>query len=269
MARSHKGPRRARGSGKRLNEAALLTASGKLLSSPRDALPLLEQAEITGYQVVPAGTNYTFVVLMAVDGQEPFLGIYKPQRGENPLWDYPDGTLYRREHASYVASTRLGWPNIPPTVIRDGPFGLGMVQLFVPGHADQDFFDFRNRCQQELMEVALFDLLVNNGDRKAGHCILGVDGRIWAIDHGLTFNPFTRLRTVLWDYQGEPIPERLLADLRALQQDAAPQLEIRHLLGAELEAGDIDAFFTRLDRILRSGRYPRLDSNRNLPWPLV
>src|SRR5450756_226527 len=132
MARSHKEPRRARIGGKRQGEAVLLNASGTLLSSSRDALPLLEQAEITGYQVVPAGTNYTFVVLMAVDGREPFLSIYKPQRGENPLWDYPDGTLYRREHASYVTSALLGWPSIPPTVIRDGPFGLGMIQLFVP-----------------------------------------------------------------------------------------------------------------------------------------
>ena len=269
MARSHSGQRRARSGEKRPEEAALLNASGKLLASPNSALPLLRKAEITSYQVVPAGTNYTFVVLMVADGQEPFLGIYKPQKGENPLWDYPDGTLYHREHASYVTSTVLGWPNIPPTVVRDGPFGQGMVQLFVPGQGDQDFFGFRRRRSRDLMEVALFDLLVNNGDRKAGHLILGTDGRIWAIDHGLTFNSWTRLRTVLWDFQGEPIPEKLLADLRSLREDPIRRQGVSRLLGAELEPEDVDGFFARVDDVLHVGRYPPLDSNRNLPWPLV
>jgi uncharacterized repeat protein (TIGR03843 family) len=269
MARSHKERHRSMRTPGRPDEAALLGASRELLLSPIEALPLLEQAEITGYQVVPSGTNYTFVVSMSLDGKEPFLGIYKPRRGENPLWDYPDGTLYRREHASYVTSTLLGWPNIPPTVIRDGPFGLGIVQLFVPPHDGQDFLDFRQRRSAELMEIALFDLLVNNGDRKAGHCIMGADGRIWAIDHGLTFNRSTRLRTVLWDYRGDPIPERLLADLRGLCDDPARRQRFRCVLEPDIDGEDVEAFFDRLERVLRSGKYPQLDPNRNLPWPLV
>jgi uncharacterized repeat protein (TIGR03843 family) len=269
MARNHKGQRSSRAGGRKQHEAALLDASRQLLASPADALEILRQATITAYQVVPSGSNYTFVVMMSVEGCEPFLGIYKPQQGENPLWDYPDGTLYRRERAAYAISTLLGWPNIPPTVIRDGPFGIGMAQLFVPIQAEQDFFSFRERRASELKEIALFDLVVNNGDRKAGHCLLGLDDRVWAIDHGLTFNRATRLRTVLWDYCGEPIPERLLDGLNALLDDHARREEVRGRLEADLDAADLDSFFDRVERVVRSGRYPPLDPNRNLPWPLV
>ncbi len=269
MARSHK-RQRGGGNGKvRPDEAALLSASSDLLAEPREASDLLRQAEITGYQVVPSGTNYTFVVLLSTDGRQPFLGIYKPRKGENPLWDYPDGTLYRREHAAYVTSTALGWPNIPPTIVRDGPFGVGMVQLFVPPHDSQDFSAFRQVHRDDLMRIALFDLLVNNGDRKAGHCILGADGRIWAIDHGLTFNPGTRLRTVLWDYCGDPIPAKLLAQLRALLDDPVQCDGLRKRLRQDLDAADVETFFARIEQTLRIGRYPQLDPNRNLPWPLA
>lgn len=266
---AHRGKRRQRGREDRETAAAAIEGSRRLLASPRDALAQLEQAEIIGHQVVPAGSNYTFFALMAPEEGDPFLAVYKPRQGETPLWDYPDGTLFKREHAAYVTSLELGWPNIPPTIIRDGPYGMGMAQLYVPPDPTQDFFAFRSHRSSELMEIALFDLLVNNGDRKAGHCLPGSDGRLWAIDHGLTFNRATRLRTVLWDYCGEPIPERLLGVLADIDEDRARQVRLRAALESDLDSADLDAFFSRLARVLRGGRYPQLDPGRNLPWPLV
>jgi len=234
-----------------------------------EALRLLLASEITSVQVVPAGSNYTFGALMSSNGRGQFMAIYKPRRGENPLWDFPEGTLHRREHAAYLTSRYLGWPNIPPTVIRDGPLGVGSVQLYVPTEEEWDFNQLRRRHREELMRIALFDLLVNNADRKAGHCLLGRDGRIWSIDHGITFNMAPKLRTVLWDYCGEPIPEPLLAQLEPLRADPSRRRELQALLQPDLEPAEIEATFRRLERILHTRRYPQLDPHRNIPWPLV
>jgi uncharacterized repeat protein (TIGR03843 family) len=237
--------------------------------SPEEAALLLEKGEIRQYEAVSSGSNYTFLVMMSAAGRGKFLAVYKPQRGERPLWDFPRGTLHRRERAAYITSRTLGWPNIPVTVIRDGPFGIGSVQLFVPTASRPDLFAFQEERRKELMEIALFDLLVNNADRKAGHCLLGVDGRVWAIDHGLTFHVDPKLRTVLWDYCGEPIPQRLLEDLESLREDPARRDVLRAELETELAPEEINAFFRRADRLLRFRRYPRLDPTRNIPWPLV
>ena len=269
MSRHYNKRQRARGQ-EQLEYAAtaLVDASRRLLENPAESLPLLRDAPITGYQVVPAGTNYTFFVVMAPGDRDPFLAVYKPRQGENPLWDYPDGTLYHREHAAYVTSTELGWPNIPPTITRpDGPFGIGMAQLYVPPDPNQDFFAFRSRYADQLKEVALFDILTNNGDRKAGHCLLDTGGKLWAIDHGLTFNHATRLRTVLWDFCGEPLPERLLSSLVDLLGDSRRE-RLRKKLESDIDAVDLDAFFSRVERTVRLGRFPQLDPGRNVPWPL-
>ncbi len=244
--------------------------SSQPLGEPPDrVVGLLARAEVLAHQAVPAGTNYTFVLLMSAPDRGRFLAVYKPRRGENPLWDFPRGTLYLRERAAYVASRHLGWPNIPATVVRDGPFGVGSVQLFVPTDGQPDFFAFRLPRRRELEEVALFDLLANNADRKAGHCLLGVDGRVWAIDHGLTFNVEPKLRTVLWDFCGEPIPERLLDGLARLHEDPTRRERLRLELEPCLDTAEIVAFFARLERVLRSRTFPQLDPHRNVPWPLV
>ncbi len=237
--------------------------------SSEEAASLLLHGEIQGYQIVPAGSNYTFLVSMSADGRGQFLAVYKPQRGERPLWDFPRGTLHRREHAAYVTSRHLGWPHVPVTVIREGPFGVGSVQLYVPTRGQPDFFAFQEERRAELMEIALFDLLTNNADRKAGHCLPGADGRVWAIDHGLTFHVDPKLRTVLWDYCGEPIPQRLLEDLESLRADPVRQQRLRTDLEPNLAPEEIDAFFRRVDRFLHNKRFPQLDPNRNIPWPLV
>ncbi len=229
----------------------------------------MEQGEIQQYEIVPSGSNYTFLTLMSANGRGQFLAIYKPQRGERPLWDFPRGSLHRRERAAYVTSRHLGWPNVPVTVIRAGPYGVGSVQLFVPTAGQPDLFAFQDGKRRDLMEIALFDLLVNNADRKAGHCLLGTDGRIWAIDHGLTFHVDPKLRTVLWDFCGEPIPRDLLEKLESLRDDTDSWEKLSSALQADLEPEEIDALFHRLERLIRGRRYPRLDPNRNIPWPLV
>jgi hypothetical protein len=235
-----------------------------------EAAALLETAEYDGYEVMPAGSNYTFIAVMSVADRGQFLSIYKPRRGESPLWDFPDGTLYRREHAAYVVSRHLGWPNVPVTITREGPYGLGMAQVFVPTPDRWDFETLQRDHRPQLMQIALFDVLTNNADRKAGHCLLGTDGQIWAIDHGLTFSIEPKLRTILWDYAGEPVPGHLLADLRCIQDDPARRQRLRAELEADLDAAEIDLFFRRLERVLSAGRFPRpVPGHRNVPWPLV
>ncbi|MHB0870062.1 MAG: SCO1664 family protein [Chloroflexota bacterium] len=269
MARRHQGepPREARRRGE--GESTPQSAQRTIAVSAEEAAALLEWGEIQAHERALAGSNYTFMVLMAADGRGQFLAVYKPQRGERPLWDFPRGTLHLREHAAYVTSRQLGWPNVPVTVIREGPFGVGSLQLYIPTAEQLDPFGFQQERRDELMEVALFDLLVNNADRKGGHCILGADGRVWAIDHGLTFHVEPKLRTVLWDYCGEPFPPRLTADLESLRDDSSRRQRLRAELEPDLHPAEIDALFRRLERLLRAKRFPRLDPNRNIPWPLV
>ncbi len=247
------------------------TARQRTIAVTREeAASLLHRAQITAHELMLSGSNYTFVVQMSAEGRGEFLAIYKPQQGERPLWDFPHGTLHRREHAAYVASNHLGWPNIPATVIRDGPFGLGSVQLYVPSKGFRgDLSAFVRHYRSELAEVALFDLLVNNADRKAGHCLPGADGRIWAIDHGLTFNLEPKLRTVLWEYCGESIPDQLLQGLEQLRDDPDRRQALRAELEGDLNSEEVNIFFTRLEKLLRKRKFPRLDPNRNIPWPLV
>src|ERR1700675_3037079 len=194
------------------DERALDTGmkAGKAVSTIPPALATGE-LEILG--LMPNSSNYTFLARALGDGtraKPDVLGIYKPRRGEMPLWDFTDGTLCRREVAAYLVADELGWPNIPPTVLREGPEGLGSVQLFVEFDPDDHYFTLEQAHPDEFRKVALFDLVVNNADRKAGHCLLGTDGLIWVIDHGVCFNEEPKLRTVIWEFLGEPIPAGLL-----------------------------------------------------------
>ena len=145
------------------------------------------------------------------------MAVYKPARGERPLWDYPSG-LYRRERAVYLVSEALGWGLVPPTILRDGPMGPGSLQQFVPADFREQYFSLLERPEHHdaLRAICLFDLVVNNGDRKAGHCLLGEDGHLWAIDHGLCLHEEPKLRTVIWDFAGEPFPPSAVEDLTRL-----------------------------------------------------
>lgn len=229
---------------------------------------LLAHGEIVACQQLPWGSNYTFALALRDGDGTAYLAVYKPRRGEIPLWDFPDGTLYRREMAAYLTSQALGWDFIPLTVIRDGPLGVGSVQLYIDP-VDEDYFQFRGMHRAELQRICLFDLLTNNADRKAGHCLKDRQGRIWAIDHGLTFHTQPKLRTVIWDFCGEPFPEPLVADLRAFLGDQERVAHLRAALKPLLAPAEIEGFFRRAHRLLAHGRYPELDPYRNVPWPLT
>lgn len=249
-------------------------ASGDQRSSPNgfaglvEAPAILASGQITSCDLIPWGSNYTFAVRLVDQAGASCQAIYKPQRGEAPLWDFPMGTLYLRERAAYLVCRLVGWEFIPPTIVRTGPHGIGSVQLYVDADEQRHYFDFKSEYQDELRRIALFDLLTNNADRKAGHCLLGKDGKIWAIDHGLTFNTSPKLRTVIWEFSGETIPDPLTADLRALVADKARLGALQAALCEHLNEAEVAAFFRRLEAVLEAGRYPLLDRYRNAPRPL-
>lgn len=235
------------------------------------ALDLLTNGELTEvHGLIRNSSNYTFLVTLKNETME-HQAIYKPQRGERPLWDFPDGTLADREVASHLISETLGWGLVPPTVMRDGPNGLGSFQWFIEHDPAENYFTFGERVMQQLKVLCAFDCVTNNADRKGGHILLDEGGRIWAIDNGLTFNVAHKLRTVVWDFQGDEVQPRILSDLRGLLNclcedgNALTKQLSRHLV-----SGEITAFQHRIERILKSGRYPRAgNSGMHYPWPPV
>ena len=229
-----------------------------------DALAALATGHIVDCKLVPWGSNYTFAVVLDVPGGASITGIYKPERGEIPLWDFESGTLYRREYAAFVLSYLLGWRFIPPTVIRDGPHGIGTVQLYVEPDESMHDRTIRRAYHDQLQRIVLFDLVTNNADRKASHCFVGrIDRRIWGIDHGLTFHVHPKLRTVLWDFCGEQIDGGLLDALDALN---ARKAEVRAALRPYLSRPEIDMLFARVANIRDSQLFPMLNPRRNVPY---
>lgn len=231
--------------------------------SEADALAFLQTAEISASKLIPWGSNYSFAV--ALDGPNGCsrLAIYKPRDGEAPLYDFPDGTLYLRETAAYVFSRWLGWDLVPPTVIRGGPHGVGSVQLYVEPAPNSDEQRYWGSARPEIERVVLFDHLANNADRKIGHLLRDRAGKVWAIDHGLTFNSSPKLRTVLWQFVGEPVSAPLLDDLRRLRHRWD---ELRRELSPFLSADELQALLARVDRFLAHGVYPNLNPRRNVPY---
>lgn len=213
------------------------------------------------------GSNYTFLV--SVDGQ--LEGVYKPQRGEQPLWDFPDETLAGREVAAYLVSKTLGWGLVPPTVLRaDGPYGPGSLQLRVPHDPEQHYFSFDEETRQRLRPAAAFDLIVNNADRKGGHILLDEDGKLWLIDHGICFHEEYKLRTVIWDFAGQPVPAELLADAGRLAAALQPGGELTARLAAYLSAAELDALRGRIAALLAAPVFPTPpEGERSMPWPPV
>jgi len=226
---------------------------------------MLAGAEVIACEPIPMGSNYTFAVALEDRLGARCLAVYKPRRGEVPLWDFPDGSLYRREYAAYVVSQALRWPFIPPTVIRDGPYGIGSMQLYVAPADDVSYFQFRGQHRRELCRITLFDHLVNNADRKVSHLIKDRAGQVWGIDHGLTFHEDWKLRTVVFDFCGQPIPPELLRDLRELRADRLRAAALQSELSGLLTPREIAVFFERLDRLLARRTFPELDPYRNVP----
>ena len=237
--------------------------------SEEDALPVLRSGEIVGGYRVAWGSNYTFLVHADAGDGKYLRAVYKPRDGERPLHDFPRGSLYKREYGAFLLSRALGWPNVPLTLIRDGPYGVGSMQLYVDADPEVTYFELIGERSEELRRFAVFDLLVNNADRKAGHCLLSEDGRIWSIDHGLTFHPAFKVRTVMLEFWGESIPEPLLAELEALRAHLEPQASLVAELSEVLTGQEIDALRSRLGFILEDPVLPQLDPYRNVPWPWV
>ena len=232
--------------------------------SSSDALELLNRGAITIKGRMPLASNVTLLAELTLAG-ETALAIYKPQRGERPLWDFPPG-LYKREVAAYRLSEALGWGLVPPTILREGPHGAGSFQLFVHADFEQHYFTLLERPEHHarLQQICAFDLVANNADRKSGHCLLGPDDRIYAIDNGLTFHAESKLRTVIWDFAGEPIPREMLEAIQRLLDEGLPEP-----LAALLDPGERQALCTRGKALARRGRFPKDSSGMRYPWPLV
>jgi uncharacterized repeat protein (TIGR03843 family) len=228
-------------------------------------LPLLRRGEVEIHGRMPFSSNATFLVTVD-DGTDRTQGIYKPEAGERPLWDFPAG-LWRREVATYELAHWLGWEVVPPTVIReDAPAGIGSIQLFIPARYEEHYFTLRDeaRHRDALERICLLDVVANNTDRKGGHCLLGRDDRIWAIDNGLSFHAEFKLRTVLWDFGGDLIPADLHEDLCRLGEAGLPA-EVADLL----DPFERDAALTRARALVANGRFPTDPSGQRHPWPMV
>lgn len=231
------------------------------MNADRSTYEFLLNAEILSCELTPTGSNYTFLSKLRL-GDRTGQAIYKPRDGEVPLWDFPTGTLYKRECAAYLLSDILGWNFIPLTIIRDGPYGIGSVQQFIEHDPRQNYYTLNQANADTLRLIACYDLVANNTDRKAGHIIEGLDGKLWGIDQGLTFHAETKIRTVIWDFCGEPIPEPHLAALRELGQRLVnPQGQVQELLDL-LRPEEVVSLHHRLEWVLREGAYPGLTGRR-------
>lgn len=217
------------------------------------------------------GSNYTFMVTIRQAG-ETLKAVYKPVRGERPLWDFPPQTLAQREVAAYLVSEALGWELIPPTVFRrdEDLMGPGSFQQFIEHDPDYHYFNFTETDKARLPDVMLFDYLVNNADRKSGHLLIDPDQRLWLIDHGLCFHEEEKLRTVIWDHAGEPIPTPLLTDVANLLPALAPDGALSTALAPYLLPEEITALRERGQWLLEIGIFPiPPEDRRAYPWPLV
>jgi hypothetical protein len=213
-----------------------------------------------------ADSSNTTLLVVVSDGQRRHRAIYKPYRGERPLWDFPSG-LYQREVAAYRLAAALGWTIVPPTTIAQGPLGEGSVQAFVDAHFEHHYFSLHTEglAPDDLRRICAFDLLANNTDRKSGHCLLGRDGRVYAIDNGLSFHHQWKLRTVMWDFVGEPIAAELVADIRRLLDEGLPVG-----LCALLDPFEVDALLARMRAVVGDHWFPDDETGgRRWPWPLV
>jgi uncharacterized repeat protein (TIGR03843 family) len=237
-------------------------------ASIAEIVELLNTGEMTIEGRLVDASNATFYCRVSASEQVA-AGVYKPVAGERPLWDFPDGTLAEREVAAYEVSAATGWSIVPPTVFREGPAGPGMVQLWIDVDESVDLPRFmRRRDLEQLRNIAVFDAVVNNADRKGGHLLPTPDGHVWGVDHGVTFSVQDKLRTVLWQWAGERIPP----DARAVMERLADDLDgaLGERLAELLTQREVRRTKRRVDRLLASGRYPEPgDGWPPVPWPPI
>lgn len=233
-------------------------------ASESELVEFLTSADMDIMGRMPTSSNATFLVRVTHDAVSGY-AIYKPLRGERPLWDFEPG-LHRREVAAYRLSAAMGLHVVPVTVLRDGPAGEGSVQWFVEARFDEHYFTLyaeQPQLHDQLKAIAVFDFVANNTDRKGGHCLLDARDRVWAIDNGLCFAVDFKLRTVIWDFGGEPIPEALQAAVRPLREHVP--LEVATLLADD----EVEAISERANWLLDRAVFPIDRSGRLYPWPLI
>ena len=232
---------------------------------PVEAVAALAAGDLEVIERMPWASNATFLGRLV---ESDTLVVYKPCAGERPLWDFPSGSLAGREVAAFEVSAASGWDIVPPTVMRDGPFGPGMVQLFVDHDPDEHYLELRDRYADRFREFAAFDVVVNNADRKAGHCLLDGDGHVWGIDHGVTFHVHHKLRTVIWDFAGEALADSVRDGLERIGREVAAG-ELRARLATLLHGMEIDALGARVAAVLEDGVMPFPQGDYPYPWPLI
>ncbi len=243
------------------------------MNQPSDKVELLKclklgEVEIEGQFMW--GSNYTFLCNLTYETCD-FKVVYKPVRGERPLWDFPNETLAGREVAAYLVSEYGGWCFVPPTVYRhDGPSGPGSLQLYVEHDPEHHYFRFSPEERKLLKSVAVFDAVINNTDRKGGHVMLDNDGKLWLIDHGVCFHVQPKLRTVIWDFAGQPLPEGETERLAALHTMLKPDQPLNLELCQYLSAHELRAMQLRIQELLESGVFPSpVEERYSYPWPPV
>ncbi|MFF6842579.1 SCO1664 family protein [Streptomyces tanashiensis] len=262
--------------------------------SPRDT-ELLARGELTVRGRVREASNAVLYCSVAHEGREAAC-VYKPVAGEQPLWDFPDGTLAQREVAAYEISEATGWGLVPPTVLRDGPYGEGMVQLWIeadpgarllaltedeeagegwkavgPAQIDEDRTALLVHADTpELRRLAVLDAVINNGDRKGGHLLPAPGGHLYGIDHGVTFHVEDKLRTLLWGWAGEELPAEAAAVLDSLDRSLAPGAPLATRLAELLTGAEVTAVRARVEALRATGRHPEPSGQwPSIPWPPV
>jgi hypothetical protein len=227
------------------------------------------ELEVVG-QLVDASNGSLLCRLTNGDAGESdsFHVIYKPRVGERPLWDFPEGTLSQREVAARVVADALGWQIVPPTVWRTGPYGPGMVQQWIEVDSTVDPVSLIQSDHPALRRIAVFDAIINNADRKGGHLLPDPSGEVWGIDHGVTFAVEDKLRTVLWQWRGQPIPEPLLDDVRVWTESWQAGGAWRERLQELLAPDELQALLARAQRLLAERTHPVPSPDwPAIPWP--
>ena len=233
--------------------------------SLEQALELLRDGDLSIEGRLVDASNATLFCAVTLAGVSAAC-VYKPVRGERPLWDFPDGTLAFREAAAYLVSEATGWEIVPPTVLRDGPFGLGMCQLWIDVDEDVDLGVLARSDHPDLRRMAVFDAVVNNADRKGGHLLPTPAGHVYGVDHGVCFSVEDKLRTLLWQWRGQPLPDEAVEVLSRLRADLEGPLGDG--LGSLLSVTEVTATVERVERLLTSGCYPFPSGDwPALPWP--
>lgn len=230
---------------------------------------MLEHGSLEILGRLPYSSNYTFLATACLEGSE-VRAVYKPRRGERPLWDFPEGTLAAREVAAYTISDAGGWGVVPPTVLRkDAPMGEGSLQEFIEHDPNRHYFVLAEERLQDFPSLAAFDIVINNADRKGGHVIEDATGKLWAVDHGLSFNTEDKLRTVIWEFSGDPLDGAVIAQLTALKDMLLDSEGLGGDLGSLLSPPEAAATLLRVEALLAEGVFPVPESEYRLPWPLV